>query len=114
MIWSSRGGLTAEPDTAAIARASIVRSSSVIACCVLAVLGEEWKQVWSVGPGMESDGCLVAPAVFKTVVPALCVGRSVRFAPSPPVSPRRIWARVQCNWDTRLNCQAPVSVWGEQ
>jgi len=33
---------------------------------------------------VESDGCLVAPAVFKTVVPALGVGRSVQFAPSPP------------------------------
>ena len=34
----------------------------------------------------ESDGCLVALAVFKTVVGSFCEPRSVRFAPSPPIS----------------------------
>ena len=32
----------------------------------------------------ESDGCLVAPAVFKTVVGSLSGSRYVRFVPSPP------------------------------
>src|SRR5690349_8348165 len=38
---------------------------------------------------MESDGCLVVPAVFKTVVGSLTESRSVRFAPSPPARPGR-------------------------
>ncbi len=33
----------------------------------------------------ESDECLVASAVFKTVVPAVAVGWCVRFAPSLPI-----------------------------
>ena len=33
---------------------------------------------------MESDGCLVAPAVFKTAVGSSNGSRCVRFAPSPP------------------------------
>jgi len=35
---------------------------------------------------VESDGCLVAPAVFKTVVGSSNGSRYVRFVPSPPVS----------------------------
>ena len=33
----------------------------------------------------ESDGCLVAPAVFKTAVGRLCRSGYVRFVPSPPI-----------------------------
>src|SRR5687767_7177013 len=44
----------------------------------LAILNSQFRS-------SESDGCLVAPAVFKTVVGPDPGSRSVRFAPSPPL-----------------------------